>query len=78
MLLMVHTPIKGGIHCCRRLQQAIEHPSEPLPGPHAGLHAYFGVSSTATGKTSSVALLRSAEQNLEAARTDDKERLVVD
>ncbi len=78
MLLMVHTPIKGGIHCCRRLQQAIEHPKEPMPGPHAGLHAYFGISSTASGKTSPVALLRCVEQNLDAARLDAKERLVVD
>src|SRR5437764_433036 len=33
MLLMMHTPIKGGIHCCRRLQKAIEHAQETLPGP---------------------------------------------
>jgi len=78
MLLIVQTPIKGGIHCCRRLQKSIEHPRESLRGPHAGVHAFFGVSSTATGKTSAVTLLRSAEQNLEAARADNQERLVVD
>ena len=78
MLLMVHTPIKGGVHCCRRLQKFLEHPQVPLPGPHIKLNAFFGVSSTATGKLSSVALLRSAEQNLEAAREDIEERIVVD
>ena len=78
MLLMVHTPIEGGVQCCRRLQKSIEEPAEPLPGPHAGLHAYFGVSGTATGKMSSVALLRAAEQNLEAARANAAEHVVVD
>jgi GGDEF domain-containing protein len=78
MLLMVHTPIKGGIHCCRRLQKFIEHAKETLAGPHKGLHAYFGVSGTMAGKTSAVALLRAAEQNLEAARMDAKERMVAD
>jgi diguanylate cyclase (GGDEF)-like protein len=78
MLLMVHTPIEGGLQCCRRLQKSIEQPAEPLPGPHAGLHAYFGVSGTATGKMSSVALLRAAEQNLEAARANAAEHVVVD
>jgi GGDEF domain-containing protein len=78
MLLMVQTPIRGGVHCCRRLQKAIEHPKASLSGPHSPLHVFFGVSSTATGKKSAVALLRAAEQNLEAARADDKERLVVD
>jgi hypothetical protein len=78
MLLMVHTPIKGGIHCCRRLQKFIEHPKEAVPGPHVGLHAYFGVSGTVAGKMSAVALLRSAEQNLEAARAHAKERMVAD
>jgi diguanylate cyclase (GGDEF)-like protein len=78
MLLMVHTPVKGGLLCCRRLQQAIEHPQEPLPGPHAHLHAFFGISGTGDGKMSAAGLLRSAEQNLEAARADEKERLVVD
>ena len=48
------------------------------PAPHAGLHAYFGVSGTMSGKSSSVALLRSAEQNLEAARMDYRERMVAD
>ena len=78
MLLMVQTPIKGGIHCCRRLQKSIEHAKETLAGPHKGLHAYFGVSGTMAGKTSAIALLRSAEQNLEAARMDAKERMVAD
>ncbi len=78
MLLMVHTPVKGGLLCCRRLQQAIEHPQEALPGPHADLHAYFGISGTAAGKMSAASILRCAEQNLEAARADAKERLVVD
>ncbi len=78
MLLMVHTPVKGGLLCCRRLQQAIEHPQEPLPGPHANLHAYFGISGTGEGKMSAASILRCAEQNLEAARVDAKERLVVD
>ncbi len=78
MLLMVHTPIKGGVDCCRRLQKFIEHPKEVLAAPHSGMQAFFGVSSTATGKLSSVALLRAAEQNLESARADAKERIVVD
>src|SRR5947209_12076699 len=43
MLLMVHTPIKGAIHCCRRLQKSIEHPEGELPGPHVDLHAYFEI-----------------------------------
>jgi len=78
MLLMVHTPIKGGIYCCRRLLKSIEHPKDPPQGPHKGLHAYFGVSGTATGKTTAVAILRSAEQNLEAARADAREHVVAD
>ena len=77
MLLMVHTPIKGGLLCCRRLQKAIEHPQEPLSGPHANVHAYFGVSGTLDGKTSAAGLLRIAEQNLDAARSEAKERLVI-
>lgn len=76
MLLMVHTPIEGGIQCCRRLQKSIEEPAEPLAGPHADLHAYFGVSGTATGKMSSVSLLRAAEQGLEAARASTAEHVV--
>lgn len=78
LLLMVHTPIKGGIHCCRRLQKHIEHPEEALAGPHQNLQAYFGVSSTVTGKTSSITLLRSAEENLDEARLAGEERIVVD
>jgi diguanylate cyclase (GGDEF)-like protein len=78
MLLMVHTPIKGGIQCCRRLQKFIEHAKERLAGPHTGLHAYFGVSSTMAGKMSASTLLRAAEQNLEAARADAGERMVAD
>jgi PleD family two-component response regulator len=78
MLLMVQTPIKGGMQCCRRLQKFIEHAREPMPGPHAGLQAYFGVSSTMAGKMTSESLLRAAEQNLEAARVDARERMVAD
>jgi diguanylate cyclase (GGDEF)-like protein len=77
MILMVHTPLQGGINCCRRLQKTLEHPQEPLPGPHVGWHAYFGVSGTSTGKMSAAAMLRAAEQNLDAARADERERIVV-
>jgi len=78
MILMTHTPVQGGIHCCRRLQIAIEHAQNEMPGPHTDLHAYFGIAGAAKGKLSAAVLLRAAEQNLEAARADSKARLAVD
>lgn len=77
MLLLVQTPIKGGINACRRLRNVLEHPPEETPPPRS-LRAYFGISSTAVNQADPAALLRAAEQNLVAARTDTRERIVVD
>jgi len=76
MLLMVHTPKDGAAVCCRRLQQYLEHPSEAVPGPHAPMRAYFGMSSIQGERRPMQELLRVAEQNLERAREEATLRLV--
>jgi hypothetical protein len=78
MLLMVQTPKPGSITCCQRLQSSLEESAQTLPGPRPAVRAYFGLASTAGDRASPQALLRSAEQNLDAARRDKAMRLVAD
>lgn len=81
MLLMVQTPKHGGIVCCKRLQSVIEQPREevvPNTGPRPALRAYFGLTTTDGDRHSVQAMLRAAEQNLEAARHETTLRIVAD
>lgn len=76
LILMTHTPQRGGITCCRRLQEVLEHPAEPPSGPHAQMRSYFGIAGASTEQAAPQSLLRIAEQNLEAARTQHESRVV--
>jgi diguanylate cyclase (GGDEF)-like protein len=78
MLLMVHTPSRGGFTCCRRLQQLLEAvPAVANDGPRGPVRAYFGVAGFAEEAASAKSLLHCAEQRLETARTVEEDRLVV-
>jgi GGDEF domain-containing protein len=77
MLLMTHTPIAGGLHCCRRLQRQLEagvH-QDPLRGP---VRVYFGLSGFSCDSATPQRLLRCAEDNLEAAKLGLHERVVAE
>jgi PleD family two-component response regulator len=76
LLLMVHTPKTGAMTCCKRVQTYLEHSAESLPGPRLPLRAFFGMSSTIGERMSPQSLLRSAEENLGAARHDKTLRIV--
>ena len=80
MLLMVHTPKTGGIICCKRLQSALEKPGDeaPVVGPRPAVRAYFGLTTTQGDRNSPQSVLRSAEQNLDAARLEPAMRIVSD
>lgn len=77
MLLMVQTPRPGGLTCIRRLQNALEQPPEPVPGPRPALRAYFGLTGFGKDRPSAAALLRAAEESLEDARRKSPERIAV-
>jgi hypothetical protein len=76
LLLMVHTPKRGGVVCCRRLQRFLEDPADFASGPRADLRTCFGLASTSPEIDTSQALLSAAEQNLEAARHAAEECIV--
>lgn len=76
ILLMVHTPRTGGMICCKRVQTYLEHSAESLPGPRGSVRAFFGMTSTLGERHSPQSLLRSAEENLDAARHDKMLRIV--
>lgn len=78
MLLMVHTPKAGGITCCKRMQNFLEHSAEELSGPRKAVRAFFGMTSTNGDRMSAQSLLRAAEQNLDAARNERQLRIVAD
>lgn len=79
LLLMVHTPPTGGIRCCHRLKHLLEEDVPDGTGPRGPVRAYFGLASSPEAKETSVQnLLRRAEQNLEAARNNDQERIVAE
>jgi hypothetical protein len=72
VLLLVNTPLEGGAACCRRLQRLLEETGEPLPPPRA----YFGLAAASGETPTPQALLRRAEDALEAAKAKEQERLV--
>lgn len=76
LMLMVHTPKPGGVTCCRRLQEVLEHPAEIQAGPHAPVRSYFGLATASAEQSAPQSLLRIAEQNLEAARGGWEMRIV--
>ncbi len=78
LLLMVHTPKAGGVTCCQRLLEALEHPPEALGPPHRSMQAIVGVASTSDETVSPQGLLRHAEENLEAARKAGASVVVAD
>lgn len=77
LILMVHTPKTGGFNCLKRLQTRLESPEEKSQ-PRSPLRAFFGLTSTNGDRLSSQGLLRSAEENLEAARHEKLLRIVAD
>jgi diguanylate cyclase (GGDEF)-like protein len=78
LLLMVHTPGRGGAACCRRLQRALEEPAAPNVGPRGPVRACFGLASHGAQAATPQALLRTAEERLEAARSGTGDRVVAD
>jgi diguanylate cyclase (GGDEF)-like protein len=78
MLLMTHTPSVGGLTCCRRLQEYLEMSPEPGKGPRGPVQAYFGVAGFSPEAATVQRLLRVAEEHLEAARRNRRERVVGD
>jgi diguanylate cyclase (GGDEF)-like protein len=78
LLLMVHTPSDGAVTCCRRLQRALEEPGLPPAGPRGPVRACFGLASYGDQAATPQALLRTAEEHLEAAKTRAPERIVAE
>jgi diguanylate cyclase (GGDEF)-like protein len=77
LLLMVQTPKQGGVICCKRLKQLLEKAvTEAAPGPRGPIRAYFGIASSSAEAATLQGLLRSAEQNLEAAKAGKDEGVV--
>lgn len=76
LILMVHTPKTGGFNCLKRLQDRLEQPEQNQPRP--AIRAYFGLTSTHGERLTPQGLLRSAEENLEAARREKLLRIVAD
>jgi DNA-binding NarL/FixJ family response regulator len=76
LLLLVQTTKQGGIDCCRRLRKTIEHSAGTTQPPH--LIPYFGVVGPGPGKTTPQALLRCAEEKLEAARANPDDPIAAD
>lgn len=75
LLLMVQTPRNGGVVCCRRLRHALEE-AAPTSGPRGPVRVAFGVASYSDDAATPQALLREAEQHLDAARFSVAERIV--
>jgi GGDEF domain-containing protein len=65
LLLMVQTPMEGGVSCCHRLRNALEEAPEREGVP---VHAIFGVASFSARSCTPQSLLREAEEHLDAAR----------
>ena len=79
LLLMVHTPGSGAITCCRRLQRVLEEPSPaPAAGPNGPVRACFGLATQTEQIATPQALLRTAEERLEAAKAGACERVVAE
>jgi diguanylate cyclase (GGDEF)-like protein len=78
LLLMVHTPKQGGLTCCRRLQNMLEQAPHALQAPHRPLAAYFGLATLTPDRNTPQALLRCAEEKLQAAHANDHERVATD
>jgi GGDEF domain-containing protein len=76
MLLMTHTPGQGGASCCRRIQFHLEQSGGDRFGVHEPISTYFGVSSFSPQANTSQALLRIAEEHLDAAKRGQGERVV--
>jgi PleD family two-component response regulator len=74
MLLLMHTPDRGGQECCRRLRHEISQAHQQLGGPHRPLQTYFGMASATTEHLSVAGLLRQAEENLEMSRMETLEQ----
>jgi hypothetical protein len=71
-LLLVNTPPNGAVVCCRRLQKTLES-TLTTPGP---VRTYFGLTGLADSGPGLAALLRRAEEHLDAARNGGDDRLV--
>ncbi len=78
LLLMVQTPKPGGVTCCRRLQDYLEHPTQDLNAPHLPVRSFFGIASMNGEQNTPQGLLRLAEQNLEMARGQEQTRIVAE
>jgi diguanylate cyclase (GGDEF)-like protein len=76
LLLMVHTSGSGAVVCCRRLQRALEEPS--AAGPGGAVRACFGLATQTEQLATPQALLRAAEERLDAARAGACERVVTE
>ena len=76
LLLLVHTNKQGALNCCRRLQKMLQHPPHEQPGPH--LVSFFGVVGPDNAKLTPQALLRRAEERLEAARANAGDPIAAD
>jgi diguanylate cyclase (GGDEF)-like protein len=78
LLLMTHTPLAGGINCCRRLHQYLENEGASDTAPRQTLRAYFGVAGHSPEARTAQRLLRYAEEHLDAAKHSCQERIVGD
>jgi PleD family two-component response regulator len=78
MLLMVQTPIIGGVACCQRLMRCINQAAQPPRGPRGPVRAYFGLSSFSADNATTESLLSRAEKHLEAAKTAPAGGIVAD
>lgn len=77
MLLLPDTSVDGAVHCCRRLQQTLEHASPP-PGTQGLVRTYFGIASLSGAARTPKSLLSSAEQCLEKAKQSDSAHVVAE
>ena len=77
LLLLVQTSKQGGINCCKRLQKMLEHPPQSPQPPHV-VTSFFSVVGPGPGMNSPQALLRCAEEKLEAARANVRDPIAAD
>jgi diguanylate cyclase (GGDEF)-like protein len=73
MVLMTHTPVQGGLNCCQRLKSRLEVHENAIRGP---IKAVFGVAGFSPQVQSAEAILRKAEENLQAAKTGVNDGIV--
>lgn len=79
MLLLAHTPSKGGVICCRRIQKHLESTITEVAGNSKGaIRACFGLATAGGENVTAPRLLRRAEEYLDAAKRSSQEHVIAE